>query len=317
MAKKERGNGKMDLGRQAERMLRQSQASGVVQPRVLERNAIGKFLVASLAAELNPDLGIAVPEFPVSFYKILMNLGGQADVPDPVWKKRTLAYQIPSPRIVFFSVVEAKNVAHAETISIVVKSGWANGAGNEFAVARAKVRAGQILVDFLHFLEGKNKAEFWLNPAYVAQDIVVDRCFTTAEESGVALKFLKVRQSAQFGHEELMENLGGAIAIRAFEGALEYTYHLPHPKVVVTAVRGLVMAVVGRSTDERAVEYFAPMPDDERRLLLHVACDVLDDLAGMEIPEAAAAAKMSGNGHEAGVVEVTEDEVVSEVAATA
>ena len=115
---KQRGNGKVDMSRKAERMLRQSQASGVVQPKELDHNAIGKFLVSALAAELNPELGIAVPDFPVSGCQILMNLDGLAEVPDPVWKRRTLTYQIPPRKIVFFGVVEDKNKAHAEATQI-------------------------------------------------------------------------------------------------------------------------------------------------------------------------------------------------------
>ena len=303
MAKKERGNGKMGLGRDAERMLRQSQqasGSGVIQPKRLDRDAIGRFLVASLAAELNPELGITVPEFPVDSYQILTNMDQLVKVPDPIWKSRTLTYQIPHPGIVFCGVVEAKNAAHAETIAIV-ESGWANGVGNGLAAARAKVRAGQILVDYLHFLEGKNQSEFWLSASFVAQDILVDRCLAVAEESGVGLRFLKVRQSAQFGHEELMEYLDDVITVKALDGALEYTYHLPHPKAVATAVRGLVIAVDGRGADQKAVEYFSSMPEDEKRLFFHMACEVLDDLMGMEIPaaELATEAKAAGNGHAA------------------
>ncbi|MFY9493327.1 MAG: hypothetical protein WAP55_02540 [Minisyncoccia bacterium] len=317
MAKKERGNGKMGLGGKAERMLRRSQATGVgvTQPKRLDRNETGRFLVAALADELNPDLGIFVPKFPVSAGLVLMNMDGPVEAPDPVWKGRSMTYLVPHPGIVFTGVVEAKNVAHAEAIAIV-ESGWANGVNNGLAAARAKVRAGQIIIDYLHFLEGKNRVEFQLNSGFVAGDIVTDRCLSVAEESGVALKFINVRQSAQFGHEELMESLGGVITIQTFGGALEYTYRLPHPKAVATAVRGLVIAVEGRGTDQKAVQHFSRMPEDERRLFIFSACDVLDDLLEMEVPEAAEATRVSGNGHDTGDEAIETEAATEEVAET-
>ena len=324
MVKKERGNGKMGLGGKAERMLRKSQATGVgvIQPKRLDRNEISKFLVAALADELNPDLGIFVPKMPVSAYQILMNMDRTVEAPDPVWKGRTLIYLVPHPGIVFAGVVEAKSVAHTAAIAIV-ESGWANGVGNGLAAARAKVRAGQIILDYFHFMEGKKKKEFGLNSVFVAQDIVTDRCLAMAEERSVALEFINIRQSAQFGHEELMENLGGSITVRAFEGALEYTYHLPPPNAVATAVRGLVIAVEGRSSDQKAVQHFSRMPEDERRLLIFSACDVLDDLAGIEIAtaelatEAAEAARAAGNDHSAGDEAVETEAAMEEMAETA
>ncbi|MBI2465863.1 MAG: hypothetical protein HYV66_01365, partial [Candidatus Sungbacteria bacterium] len=262
----------------------------------LDRDQLGEFLVSALAAERNPDLEIRVPQFPLTASQILQNMDVVFTAPDPDWKDRKMQFKVPHQGVVFVGVVNTKNKALEEAGQIIM-SGWANGLATAFAVAQAKVRAGQILVDYLHFLEGKNESVFGLGATYVADDLVTEVCLTQAEEQGVALKDASwIRQSAQFGYEELMEDLGGTISVSAFEGELEYTYRLPDPMSVIGAIRNLILATQGEGMLDWAKARFSQMSDREKRLFVYVAeDDVLRELYELAAAEKAATEKAGGN----------------------
>lgn len=295
--------------RKAERLLRAADkadkaVAGAVVTR-LNQNKVGEFLVSAIAAELNPELGISIPIFPLTARQILEGMDGFVAVPDPVWKNRSAQCKVPHPGIVFLGVVNAKNSAVDEA-NRIIQSGWADDLGDDFERARAKVRAGQILIDYLHFLEGRNDQEFRLGFVYLAEDLITDLCFATAAESGVTLKGLRVRPSAQFTYDELVENLGGSIRVSAFEGAVEYFYRVPPPHTVISVVRSMMLVAEGKSSqlDEEIrkrfawfADLFAGLSDDEKRLVVYSAGDVLDDLQAAVDLAKERAALAGGNGH--------------------
>lgn len=320
------GDPRGTLGKKAERMLRKNEAAekkvGKISMTWLDRNETGEFLVSALAAELNPDLGINVPNFPITAREVLENMDGMVGAPDPVWKDRSMQYQVPHSGIIFRGVVNAKEDA-VKAADLIVQLGWADGLGDDFERARAKVRAGQILVDYLHFMEGKNSQEFPLGSVYMAEDLITDLCFATAAESGVTLKGLRVRQSAQFTYDELVENLGGSIEVSAFENALEYLYRVPPAHAIVSVVRAMMLVAEGKGDllDEeirkrftRFAGLFAGFSDDEKRLVLYSAADVLDDLQTVVDMAKARAVLAAGNGHADASDAVTEEIAAVEAA---
>ena len=308
------GNPKGSLSRQAERMLRaadkteRAAATMAVAAR-LNQDEVGRFLVSALAAELNPDLEISVPACPVTARQIIWGMDGFVAVPDPVWSGRNIQYQVPHPGIVFKGVVNAKNEA-VKAADQIVQSGWYGNLGDDFERARAKVRAGQILIDYLHCMEGKAPSEFPLGSVWVAEDLVTDHCFALAADHGVTLKGFRVRQSTQFTYGELAENLGRVIAVSAFGGELEYRYSLAFcsPQYVTNIVRSMMMVVDGRASElneetQKRLARFATMyntlPADEQRLVRYAAEDVLKDLQAMVDMEKVEAVLAAGNGHAA------------------
>jgi hypothetical protein len=200
----------------------------------LEKGDVGRFLVAALAAEREPDLGIVVPTFPISAAEVLASMDSTVDVPNATWKNRCWRYHVPSHRDVFFGVCDAKSVALAEANQII-EAGWINGVGNAFPIARAKVRAGQVLIDWLHFKEGRSKDELSLSATFVASIMITDLCMHDAEVSSVPLIHIKVREAAQLTYEEITENLNGGVEINAFDEVLKLRYRLPHPGSVFMA----------------------------------------------------------------------------------
>ncbi len=312
------GNPRAGFNSKADKMLRQAaaQEKPVIRTTVskLNRDDVGRFLVSALAAELSPELEITVPDFPLSGYQILQNMGGFFTAADPVWKGREMQYKIPHQGIVFGGVVSAKNASLGEANQIA-QSGWVNGIGNAFAVARAKVRAGQIIVDYLHFLEGKKKDTFDLGSTYIADDLVTELCLLQAEEQGVVLRGISVRPSAQFGYEEIMEGLGGIVNVSAFGGGLEYAYRLPDPMSVIGAIRNLVLATQGEGVLDWAKERFGQVSAAEKRLFVHISGDVLSELYELtEVSRHAEVEKIvGGNGHPVVAEPVAEAEAAGEI----
>lgn len=309
------GNPRGTLNKQAERLLRRNEAADKAASKAaatrtavarLDRNETGEFLVSAFAAERNPDLGISVPKFPITAHQVLENMDGFVAVPDPVWKGRSVQYKVPHPGIVFLGVVNAKG----EAVNKMV----VNHSGDDFEQIRAKVRAGQILMDYLRFLEGKSGQEFHLGSVYVAGDLITEFCFAAAADQGVTMEGLRVRPNAQFTYDELAEKLGESIPVSAFGGAVEYFYRVPHSHTIVNVVRSMVLMMEGKASqlDEEVAKHlvwfanmYGALPDDEKRLVRYSATDVLDDLQTMVDMEKARATLAGGNGH-ADVGEVAE-----------
>jgi hypothetical protein len=272
--------------RKAERMLRASGATAV--PKNLpDRDTTGRFLVDALVAELEPDLGIVVPDYPISARDLLSNMGGEFVQSNGTWKSRSWLYKVLQAGSLFIGVVNAKNEA-VKLVNRIVESGWTDPESDEYLFARAEVRAAQVLVDWFHWKEGKNKEVFFLGAAFVAQDLITDLCLSQADEEGVALSHIRVRESAQLSYETIMENLDGVVTLTAFGGALEYRYKLPHPGSIHKVVRGLAGIVSGDvkpdEKNEGVARWLIGLPEAEKDLYAFSAGDVLAELKGMEEP---------------------------------
>lgn len=282
-----------------------AQEKVVVQPTInrLDWDQLGRFLISALAAELSPELEITVPDFPLTAGEVISNMDNLFEAPDPVWRNRRMQYKVPHPGVVFESVVAAKNQALADLDRIT--GPWANDLGDAYATTRAKVRAGQILVNYLQSLYLLERSQnqktteliFNLINVYVAEDLVTELCLAEAEKQGVVLRDIVVRPSAQFGYEELMENLGGDIKIKAFGGKMEYTYHLPDPISVAGAMRDLALATQGEGSLNSVKKWFHKMSADEQRLFVYVVDDVLRELIELAAAEKVETENVGGNGH--------------------